>query len=142
MSVPAPTGVPAAPDRVARPARRPTARPLPSTPPRPRGRARRRSRPAFWILSAAVVAGLVIGIVAVHALLVQTQYAMRSAARESSRLEIEHQDLVKQVAELSSPARVAAWAHDRGMVTPTDVVILRIPGTGDATHAPAAGAHG
>jgi cell division protein FtsL len=88
------------------------------------------------------VAGLVIGVVAVHALLVQTQYAMRSAARESSRLEIEHQDLVKRVAQLSSPARVAAWAHDRGMVTPTDVVILRIPGTGDATHAPAAGANG
>jgi len=49
---------------------------------------------------------------------------------------------VKQVAQLSSPARVAAWAHGRGMVTPTDVVILRIPGTGDATHAPAAGAQG
>ncbi len=142
MSAPARTIVPAAPDRVVRPTRRPAARSRPSTPPRQRRGSRRGPRPAFWILSAAVVAGLVIGIVAVHALLVQTQYAMRSAAQESSRLEIEHQDLVKQVAQLSSPARVAAWAHGRGMVTPTDVVILRIPGTGDATHAPAAGAHG
>lgn len=142
MRAPARTIVPAAPERVVRPTRRPAARPLPTTPSRQRRGTRRGSRPAFWILSAAVVAGLVIGIVAVHALLVQTQYAMRSAAQESSRLEIEHQDLVKQVAQLSSPARVAAWAHDRGMVTPADVVILRIPGTGDATDAPAAGAHG
>jgi len=144
VSVPARriVSTPAAPDRVAQPARQTAARPSPSTPPQRHRGARRGFHPGFWIFSAVVMAGLVIGVVALHALLVQTQYAMRSAARQSSGLEIEHQMLVKQVAQLSSPARVAAWAHGRGMVTPTDVVILRIPGTGASTDAPATGAHG
>ena len=132
MSVPARKAAssPPIPERVARPARRPAARPRPSPPPQPRPRARRGFHRGFWIFSAAVVSCLLIGIVALNALLVQTQYSMRSVQQSATVQQAEHETLVNEVARLSSPARVAAWAHGEGMVTPKDVVILRVPGTG------------
>ena len=142
MSVPA-RRISTAPVRErAAPLARSAARPLPSTPPQRSRGARRGFHPGFWIFSVAVVAALAIGIVAVHALLVQTEYAIRSTSGRASQLEIEHEGLVERVAELSSPSRVAAWAHGHGMVTPIDVVILRVGRGGDASDATAAGARG
>jgi cell division protein FtsL len=143
MSVPA-RRISTAPglERAAPPARQPAARPLPSTPPQRSRGARRGFHPGFWIFSVAVVAALSIGIVAMHALLVQTEYAIRSTGGRATELQIEHEGLVDRVAELSSPARVAAWAHGHGMVTPIDVVILRVGRGGDANDAPAVGTRG
>jgi cell division protein FtsL len=83
----------------------------------------------FWLFSAAVASSLVVGVVALSAELVQAQYAMRAEQQKSAALQVSHGSLVDEVAQLSSPARVAAWARGHGMVTPTNVVILRIPGT-------------
>jgi cell division protein FtsL len=143
MSVPARTisGDPAH-DRAAHPARRPAARPLPSTPPQRSRGARRGFHPGFWIFSVAVVAALAIGIVAMHALLVQTEYAIRSTGSRTTQLQIEHENLVERVAALSSPSRVATWAHGHGMVTPINVVILRVGRGAGSTDATAAGARG
>jgi cell division protein FtsL len=129
-------------ERAAPHARRPAARPLPSTPPQRSRVARRGFHSGFWIFAVVVVGALAIGIVAMHALLVQTEYAMRSAGSRATQLQIRHESLVERVAELSSPARVAAWAHGRGMVTPSAVIILRVGGGGNPRDMTATGGHG
>jgi cell division protein FtsL len=77
-----------------------------------------------------VVSSLVVGVVALSAELVQAQYATRAEQQKSAALEVSQGALIDEAAQLSSPDRVAAWAHRHGMVTPANVVILRIPGTG------------
>jgi hypothetical protein len=116
-------------ERVAGPSRRPSTHPRPSR----TGQADRPSRGphlTFWLFSAAVISFLVVGVVAISAELVQAQYATRAEQQKSQALQVNHGTLVDRAAQLSSPARVASWAHSHGMVTPTNVVILRIPGTG------------
>lgn len=132
MSVPARSVAPSLQprERVAGASRRP------STCPRSAGTAQRDRLErygihlTFWLFSAVVVSSLVVGVVALSAELVQTQYAMRAEQQKSTALQVSHGSLVDEVAQLSSPARVAAWARGHGMVTPTNIVILRIPGTG------------
>ena len=125
---------PPTPSRVAPPARTPAARPTPSTP--PRVRARRGSHPAFWLFSAILVAGLVLGVVALNALVVNTTYRLeaveqrqRAAAESGAALEV-------QVAHQSSPSRISRWAGAHGMVLPDSdaVVPLQVAGprVGDA----------
>ena len=122
------------PSRVAPPARTPATRPTPSTP--PRVRARRGSHPAFWLFSAILVAGLVLGVVALNALVVNTTYRLeaveqrqRAAAESGAALEV-------QVAHQSSPSRISRWASAHGMVLPDSdaVVPLQVvgPRVGDA----------
>ena len=55
------------------------ARPRPASPPQPRVRARRGFHLAFWILSASVISMIVVGIVALNAMVVNTTYRMESA---------------------------------------------------------------
>ena len=76
-----------------------------------------------------IVSLLVIGVVSLNALLVQTQYQIRSTQREATQALALHEALVNDVARLSSPARVAAWARRHGMVAPKDAVILPIEGS-------------
>lgn len=122
------------PSRVAPPARTPATRPTLSTP--PRVRARRGSHPAFWLFSAILVAGLVLGVVALNALVVNTTYRLeaveqrqRAAAESGASLEV-------QVAHQSSPSRISRWASAHGMVLPDSdaVVPLQVAGprVGDA----------
>ena len=122
------------PTRVAPPARTPARPPPPSTPPRVGGR--RGSHPAFWLFSAILVAGLVLGVVALNALVVNTTYRLeaveqrqRAAAESGASLEV-------QVAHQSSPSRISQWASAHGMVLPDSdaVVPLQVAGlrVGDA----------
>ena len=120
------------PDRAARPARPPAARPDPATP--PQRRARRGSTPAFWLLSAVVVTGLVMVVVALNALVVNATYRMTEVERQVQALQEVQDDREIEIARLSSPSRIADWAVTVGMVVPGpgESVILRVPGDRNA----------
>ncbi len=135
MSVPAPalpeSRSPARsprPKPAARPARHPAARPNPATP--PQRRARRGPTPAFWFLSAALVSSLVWAVVALGALVVNTTYRMTDVQSQVRGLLDRQAELDLDVAQLSSPSRIAEWADMVGLVRPAagDSVILRVPG--------------
>jgi hypothetical protein len=124
-----------APDRTsgaARPApsTRTLAAPRASTPPQGRRRPRRGHCTAFWLLAAALVSAMVIGLVAVNALSVQTTYHMHQYQQEVSDLAAQQIELTDRIAALSAPGRVAAWALANGMQVPGpgDTVVLRVPG--------------
>jgi len=122
-----PTPAPTPRDR-ARPVRAPAARPTTTSPPSPRRRARRGFHPAFWIFSAFVVTGMVVGIVSLSALLVQTGFGIDRTEARIAELADERELLGKEVATMSSPGRIASWARARGFVMPEDVVVLQVPG--------------
>ncbi|MEO8477038.1 MAG: hypothetical protein ABI572_08315 [Actinomycetota bacterium] len=137
MSAPArklqePAALPArtVPTRAA-PAARPTAgRPPLASPPQPRARPRRGFHLAFWILSATVVSAIVVAIVALNAMVVNTTYRLEGAQQALVDLRAERESLSIEVATRSAPAEIAAWATERHMVKPEDVVILRVAGVG------------
>ena len=113
----------------ATPARTTAARPRTSTPPRPTRRARRGSPLPFLILAASIVFGLVVGVVALNAVLAQAAFHVHALQSRVSTLADQHVVLTEQEAGLSSPGRVADWARVHQMVTPADVVILQVDGT-------------
>jgi cell division protein FtsL len=81
------------------------------------------------LFSAALISALIFGFVAINALLVQTTYRMQTVQREVMDLQGDQKVLVNQVATLSSPIRVAAWAQAHRMVMPGpgETVILAVP---------------
>jgi cell division protein FtsL len=105
--------------------------PAPRKDPAPARATRRSSRAPlrFWIFAAAVVSCLVITVVALDSLLVQTDYAIRTSEMKVTKLQADHDVLVNQVAQLSSPSRVATWARAHGMVEPKAAVIIKIHGS-------------
>ena len=113
MSVPArQLPPPTVPERAAPIARRPAARPSPSTP--PQRRARCGSTPAFWILAAVVVSSLVFTVVALNAVVVDTTYRTTAVQSEVRRLREVNAELRIEVARLSSPSRLGEWADAVG----------------------------
>jgi cell division protein FtsL len=110
-----------------RPSRTAAARPPRTTPPHPHRRARRGSPFAFWVLVTVVAAVLVIGIASLSALFVQSSFSVDGLRSDLAALEQQHEVLRQQVAAASSPHRVMAWARERGMQAPDDVVILPLP---------------
>ena len=115
-----------------RPARRTAASPSRSTPPHPHRRARRGSPLAFWILVAVLAATLIIGIASLSALLVQASFQVDDLRGSLGALQQQHEVLRERVAADSAPERVMAWASDRDMQMPEQVVIVRLPSHGDA----------
>ena len=111
--------------------RTPAARPPTSPSPYPRRRARR-GTPAFWVLTALIVTGLVVGIVSMSALAVQASIRSDALQQQLGGLIQQQQVLREQVAAASAPSRVMRWARGAGMVMPDRVVILRIPPDGAA----------
>jgi cell division protein FtsL len=116
--------------RAVSPARPPATHPPIPTPPHPHRRARRGHHTAFWVLTAAVVSSLVVGLVSVNAMRVDAAYRSRSLAEEIRTMSDERRTLVNDVAHLSSPSRIGRWAVRQGLVHPAagDVVILQVPG--------------
>ena len=117
---------------VARPVREPVAKPAI---PKQRAQRRRANKNSgatlrFWIFASVVASLLVITVVALDSLLVQTDYAMRTSQLKVIQLQSDHDVLVNEVAQLSSPARIASWAAAHGLVEPKTAVILKIPGSG------------
>jgi hypothetical protein len=116
--------------RAVTPARPPAARPPIPNPPHPRRRARREHHSAFWILTAVVLSAMVVGLVSLNAMRVDAAYRTISVTERVRLLTDERRTLVNDVARLSSPSRVGAWAERKGLVHPApgDVVILQVPG--------------
>jgi cell division protein FtsL len=77
-----------------------------------------------------LVAGLVMAVVALNALVVNTTYRMTDVEERVRSLQDDHEELDIEVARLSSPSRIADWADAVGMVVPGpgESVILRVPG--------------
>jgi cell division protein FtsL len=108
------------------------ARPPRITPPHPHRRARRGSPFAFWVVVAVLAAVLIIGIASLSALFVQSSFSVDDLRSSLGALEQQQEDLREQVAAASSPHRVMAWARQRGMVAPDQVIIVAVPrGAGD-----------
>jgi cell division protein FtsL len=89
--------------------------------------------PAFWLLTSVVVTAMVVGVVSLSALAVQTSFRADALRAQIDELADRQQVLTEQVAALSSPARIASWAHRAGMQVPDHVVVLRVqdPDGGD-----------
>ena len=131
---PEPLRAPEAPRRPAAPA--PGGRPPPREPARPpTARRRRRHHVGFAIFATVVLGSMVLGIVALNALLAQQSFRIDEAERHIDALETERLDLVHEQASLSAPGRIAAWARRNGMRLPDDIRSLHA--FGDARAAPA-----
>jgi cell division protein FtsL len=112
------------------PARTPAAHPRTDPHSRSRRRARRGLHSTFMVFASLVIVALVLGVVAMNALFAQTAFAVHSVQTRVSDLGEQHDVLATDVARLSSPSRIAAWAERYQMVLPDNVVILRVPGYG------------
>jgi hypothetical protein len=121
--------------RAVAPARAPATRPPIPNPPHPHRRARRGHHPAFWVFTAVVVSAMVVGLVSLNAMRIDAAYETRLVTEQVRLLTDERRTLVNDVARLSSPSRIGAWAQARGLVSPAagDVVILQVPGTSRST---------
>jgi cell division protein FtsL len=130
--------------RAVTPARAPATRPPIPNPPHPNRRARSGHHPAFWVLTAAVVSTMVVGLVSLNAMRVDAAYRTRSVTERVRLLSDERRALVNDVAHLSSPSRIGKWARADGLVDPAagDVVILQVPGRSDSTASSTAGVGG
>jgi cell division protein FtsL len=126
---PAPTKTPI---RSAPSVRTTAARPRPTSPPQPRVRARRGFHLAFWVFSASVISMIVVGIVALNAMVVNTTYRMETAQRSLDDLQEQQAALSIDVATLSAPSHIEEWAKSQWMVRPNpqNVVVLKVPGGG------------
>ena len=118
------------PESSAPPARTPAARPRTDPHSRSRRRARRGLHSTFMVFASLVIVALVLGVVAMNALFAQTAFAVHSLQTRVTDLGEQHDVLATDVARLSSPSRIAAWADRYQMVLPDNVVILRVPGFG------------
>jgi hypothetical protein len=87
---------------------------------------------------------MVVGLVSLNAMRVDAAYRTRSVTEKVRLLSDERRTLVNDVARLSSPSRIGAWARAEGLVDPAagDVVILQVPGSSDSTPSAAAGVGG
>jgi cell division protein FtsL len=84
----------------------------------------------FWCFTAGLLSVLLLGLVALNALLIQTTYRVQDVQQQVRDLADHQVRLSNDAAELSSPKRVADWAASQGMAMPRpgDTVILRVPG--------------
>lgn len=87
---------------------------------------RRRARIPFYVVSSLLLAGLVVGLVSVQALVSQGSFRVQELSRRMSELQASHGALKLEVAELSSPSRIAAEAKRLGFrqPAPEDVQVL------------------
>jgi cell division protein FtsL len=104
----------------------PAARPRTPHPPRVRRRARRGSPPLFWLLAVSIVSILLVVIVSLSAMMVQASIRTTTVEDRIARLDALAERRDTEVAHLSSPSRIGAWARLQGMVMPEEVVILPV----------------
>lgn len=135
-----PAHVPApVPWRRARPApRRPPARRTTLPRPSPDVNRARRSRSGFVIFSSVLVGSMVLGLVALNALLAQSSFRVDDLEQRLGVLTQENLELTRQQAALSAPGRIAAWARSHGMRLPDEIRFLHVPAARTAAPAGAA----
>jgi hypothetical protein len=119
------------------PAPAPRPAPAPSRRPAPRRehlrvvapdeRTRRRLTPAAGVVLTALLFVVLFALAGAHSLLVQGQIRLDDLDAQLTTEQARYQQLRKDVAEKESPERIVAAAHERGMVTPEDLVYLQPP---------------
>ena len=128
-----------APSRRARPApRRAPARGTASQRPSTGVNGARRSRSGFLIFSSVLVGSMVLGLVALNALLAQSSFRVDDLEQRVGVLTQENLELTRQQATLSAPGRIAAWARSHGMRLPDEIRFLHVPAARTAAPAGAA----
>jgi cell division protein FtsL len=84
------------------------------------------------VLTAVVVTVLVVGVVSISALLVKASFQAEALEVRIGELRDGHEVLAREVAVLSSPSRVQAWARMHGLDRPDQTpIILRLPPEGE-----------
>ncbi|HYU93999.1 MAG TPA: hypothetical protein VEN95_11050 [Actinomycetota bacterium] len=124
---------------MSQPARALPARPIPAHLPAPvSSRRARRSRSGFVIFSSVLVGSMVLGLVALNALLAQSSFRVDDLEQRVGVLTQENLELTRQQAALSAPGRIAAWARSHGMRLPDEIRFLHVPAARTAAPAGAA----
>lgn len=90
-----------------------------------RVRSRPRLRPGLAMVLTASLFLTLFAVAGAHTLLVQGQVQLDQVDAELATEQARYQVLREQVAELESPDRIVAAAHEQGMVTPDDLVYLQ-----------------
>lgn len=96
----------------------------------PAERARRTITPATVVLLTACLFATLFAVAIAHTVLVQGQVKLDRLDAQLSAEQLRYQELRTDVAELESPTRIVAAAHEQGMVIPDDLVYLQ-PSTPD-----------
>jgi cell division protein FtsL len=122
------------------PRRAPLPRTAPARPSTGVNRARR-NRSGFLILSSVLVGSMVLGLVALNALLAQSSFRVDDLEQRVGVLTQENLELTRQQAALSAPGRIAAWARSHGMRLPDEIRFLHVPAARTAAPAGAADDH-
>ena len=120
-----------APGRPRRPAeQRPRTRSnAASASPAARTSARRvRHHVGFTVFASVVIGAMVVGLVALNAVLAQTSFRIDDLDAKLADLTDRNTVLTRQVADRSAPGRIADWAARHGMRLPDDIHILLVPG--------------
>jgi cell division protein FtsL len=99
----------------------------------PRGR-----RFPLLVTSFVIVGMVVVGVVSLQAVVSQGSFRMQQLARHNQELEHEYGRLKLQVAELSSPGRIAKEARDLGYRLPSPDEVRTLAVKGGADRPPAA----
>ncbi len=94
----------------------------------------------FLILSSVLVGTMILGLVALTALLAQSSFRVDDLEKRIGALSQDNVELTRQQAALSAPGRIAVWARSHGMRLPDDVRFLHVPAAGSTAPAGAAGA--
>ena len=81
----------------------------------------------FWLFSAAVVTALVLGLVSLSTMFVQAGFQADEVQERIAALQDRSRSLTLQMAQRSSPSRIAAWARANDLIVPQVApVVLRV----------------
>jgi cell division protein FtsL len=81
---------------------------------------------------------MVLGLVALNALLAQSSFRVDDLEQRVGVLTQENLEFTRQQAALSAPGRIAAWARSHGMRLPDEIRYLHVPAARPAAPAGAA----
>jgi cell division protein FtsL len=92
----------------------------------------------FLLLATVLVAGLVLAVAVLQALVAQNSFRMEDLGRKSAALRQENGELRLDVAKLSSPRRIANEARRLGLQLPDPAAVktLKVRSTGSGPPSP------
>ena len=110
--------------------------------PGPKPRAHFRLTPKTGVTLTVMMFGALFGVAVSHALLIQSQTRLDEMDKEAAAEQARYEQNRADVAELESPDRIIAAAHDLGMVDPAETVWLTPDEAADAGLTDQAGSGG
>ncbi|WBB54203.1 septum formation initiator family protein [Verrucosispora sp. WMMD573] len=84
-------------------------------------------RAPFAALVVVLVVGGVLGILAVNTKINENAFRLDELQQQQAKLDVEQQQLKKQIAESESPGNLAAQARKLGLVESDDLAYIRLP---------------